>query len=77
MLNMIDEIFATITGTIDGFFGVLDNGIKSVVSLFYTQTAEGAGSFTFLGTMLMIGLGVGLVWTLIKWISGLVRNVAR
>ena len=76
MTNVIDTIFNTIGDTLDGFFTVLKNGIQSVVELFYTSTESG-GNFTFLGTLLMIGLGIGLVWTLIKWISGLVRNVAR
>ena len=76
MMGMITSIFETISTTIEEFFGVLSTGINSVVELFYT-VGDAGGEFTFLGTMLMIGLGIGLVWTLIKWISGLVRNVAR
>ena len=77
-MDLIKNIFEVINATLIEFFDTLDSGIGSIVSLFYkTGTAENPGSFTFLGTMLMIGLGIGLVWTLIKWISGLVRNVAR
>lgn len=76
MVDMVSSIFNVISETIDSFFSVLSVGINSVIELFY-KTSESGGNFTFLGTMLMIGLGVGLVWTLIKWISGLVKNVAR
>ena len=77
MVNIITNIFNAIQETISNFFDVINSGIGSVVELFYKTTTEGSGEFTFLGTVLLIGLGVGLVWTLIKWISGLVRNVAR
>lgn len=78
MLNIVNSIFDTIEATLTGFFSVLGEGIESVVQLFYTTgTPEVPGGFTFLGTILMIGLGIGLVWTLIRWVSGLVRNVAR
>lgn len=78
MIGMVANIFEIISETLTEFFGVVSEGINSVVSLFYTLPAEGVTpGFTFLGTILMIGLGIGLVWTLIKWISGLVRNVAR
>ena len=78
MLGIVSAVFGTITETLTEFFNVISTGINSVVELFYTiPESGGVGEFTFLGTLLMIGLGVGLVWTLIKWISGLVRNVAR
>lgn len=77
-MDLLESIFGTISETITQFFSTLSSGINSVTTLFYTpSTTEIPGSFTFLGTMLMIGLGIGLVWTLIRWISGLVRNVAR
>lgn len=78
MISMVSEIFNVMTEALEGFFGVLSGGITNVVNLFYTKpVGEAPGGFTFLGTILLIGLGIGLVWTLIKWISGLVRNVAR
>ena len=77
-MEIVELVFQTIGSTIEEFFNVLSGGIDNVIKLFYTTgTAENPSGFTFLGVMLMIGLGIGLVWTLIKWISGLVRNVAR
>lgn len=78
MLSIVQGVFDVIDSTLTKFFAVVGTGIDEVVTLFYEVGTEAdPGGFTFLGTLLMIGLGVGLVWTLIKWISGLVRNVAR
>ena len=45
--------------------------MNSVVGLFWDNTT----GLTMIGTLLLIGLGVGLVWTLISFVTRLVRRV--
>lgn len=72
-MNIVTEIFELISDAFTGFFGVLNTGITSIIGLFYNNTS----GFTLLGTLLLIGLGVGLVWTLISFVTGLVKGAAR
>lgn len=72
-MNIVTEIFDLIGDAFTGFFGVLNTGVTSVVGLFWNSTT----GFTLIGTLMLIGLGVGLVWTLISFITGLVKNAAK
>lgn len=62
---MISAIFQAIGTVITQFAQVIGNGFSSLVSIFYDS--EG---LTLVGTLAIIGAGVGLVY----WAFGLIRN---
>lgn len=72
---MISTIFETITQAISAFAGSLTSAVTSVAALFYTPGAEGAaGQMTFLGTLVLIGVGVGVVYWVFRLIRGLIAQ---
>lgn len=72
-MTFVAELFSLISEVFTGFFGILSTGLTSVVGLFWDATS----GLTMVGTLMLVGLGIGLVWTLISFITGLVRGVAR
>lgn len=74
-MDLIQQIFATIGQAITSFTTALTNAVQGVSGLFYTPGTEGgAGQMTFLGVLLLIGAGVGLVYFAVRWIAKLVRR---
>lgn len=69
----ISELFAQVTSAVTGFIGSLGQAFTSVTSLFWT-TGENAGP-TFLGVLILIGVGVGLVYGAYRIIKGLMHRV--
>lgn len=67
--SMITTIFETISEVISKFATAFGNSVQSVVSMFYT--AE--GGLTILGTLGLIGLGVGLVYGAFRLIRRLMK----
>lgn len=70
----IQEIFAEVTAAINGFIGSLGDAMNSVTSLFWDATAT-TPHFTFLGVLILIGVGVGLVYGCYRLIKGLLHRV--
>lgn len=71
---MVTEIFDTITNIITSFLGTLTSSFTEIVKVFYTAgVGDSAGQLTFIGILALLGVGVGLVWT----IFGLVRNFIK
>ena len=71
---MIEGIWEAIASCGEGVINFLTTAINAVVSLFYTPGADGAfGSFTFVGTLALCGLAIGFVWTVIRFVRGLLR----
>lgn len=72
---MIAEIFSTIGDAITAFASSLSKAVTAVAGMFYT-TGENGG-LTFLGTLLLIAVGVGVVYWVFRLIRGLIgRRVA-
>jgi hypothetical protein len=70
---MIATIFETVTQAISGFVGSLTSAVSSIAALFYTPGTDGAaGQMTFLGTLVLIGVGVGIVYWVFRLIRGLI-----
>lgn len=55
--NLVTTIFDTVGETVTHFAGTLGNSMTSIAGLFYNST----DGLTFLGTLSLIGLGMGLV----------------
>ena len=68
---MITTIFNTIGEAINGFFSNLESAFSSIGDLFFDGDS---GTMTFLGTLLLIAAGIGLVYFAFRMIYRLVRK---
>lgn len=73
---MVQTIFETITNAISEFVGSLGAAVNGIVDLFYTVPAEGgAGQLTFLGTIMLILAGIGIVYGVFKLVRALLYRL--
>lgn len=71
---MVGNIFETIGEVVTEYVSVVTSMFGGIIDVFYTTGAEGgAGSLTLLGTLLLIGIGIGIV----KWGFNLVYRLVR
>lgn len=70
--NVISDIFSAVGQAITGFSTALASSVSSVTSMFYTSGTD--HGLTFLGVLLCIALGVGLVYWAFRVIRSLIRN---
>lgn len=68
---MVAQIFSEISAAITAMLSALTSAITGVTSLFYDAT----NGVTFLGVLLLIAVGVGIVYWAFNLIKGLVRRV--
>lgn len=73
---MVGTIFETIQQAVTGFANSLGTAATNVVSLFWTAGENGGGSLTFLGIILLIALGGGLCFFVIRLIIRSMRAAA-
>ena len=71
-MSIISDIFNAVGQAITGFSTALASSVSSVTAMFYT-TGENGG-LTFLGVLLCVAMGVGLVYWAFRVIRGLIRN---
>lgn len=70
---MIGEMFSVIGEAITSFASSLASAFTAITTLFYTPGVDNApGEFTFLGTLALIGVGVGLVYLAYRVIRKLI-----
>lgn len=74
---MVAQIFQVITDAVTSFVGAVTAAINGLVPLVYDSTASGGGQFTFVGTMLLIAIGIALVYWCFRLIRGLTAGLAR
>lgn len=61
-----------ITAILDVFSAVgswIPDAVDSMVPIFWTAGADGAGQLTFMGTLAVIGLGFGVIFLIIGLIQ--------
>lgn len=73
---MVAQIFQTIGDAITAFATNLASAMTSVVSIFWVTEGTNQGP-TFLGTLLLVAIGVGVVYLAYRLIKGAVKGVAR
>lgn len=71
---MVQTIFETITNAITEFVGSLGAAVGGIVELFY-KTTEGGGELTFLGTLMLILAGIGIVYGVFRLIRALLYRL--
>lgn len=75
---MLDSIFEALGTIVEGFLTVLSSLFSNVVDIFWiAPQADVAGGFTFLGYILLIGVGSPLVFWGINWVIGLFRRIVK
>lgn len=75
---MVTDIFGVIADTITQFVNSLVSGVNGLIPLIYTAGSNGgAGSFTFVGTMLLIAVGMGIVYWIFRLLRGLTAGLSR
>lgn len=73
-LLMVSTIFETITNAITEFAQALGAAVGGIVDLFYTTTESG-GQLTFLGTLMLILAGIGIVYGIFRLIRALLYRL--
>lgn len=75
---MITDIFTTIQSIGTQFVTWLGSLIQSIAALIYVPAVgETPGSFTFLGTLMLIGLVAGMVWLVFRFVRSFVKIGGR
>lgn len=72
-MEYLSAIWEVIVGAITEFTTALGSALQGITSLFIT-TSEGGVEMTFLGVLLLIAAGVGIVYFVFNLIRGLVRR---
>lgn len=67
---MVQAIMDTLTSIVTSFGGVLSKVFSSITSIFYAEN-----ELTFLGIILLVGVGASLVYWGFKLIQGLLSKV--
>lgn len=70
---MVSQVFEVITGAVTSFVGSITAGVNGLIPLVYDAT----NGFTFVGTMLLIAIGVGIVYWCFRLIRGLTAGLSR
>lgn len=68
---MVTEIISAITGWVTGMVGAVVNAVNGIVPLFYDTTAN---HLTFVGTLALMGLGIGIVGLGIAFVRRLIAK---
>lgn len=76
---MVSEIFSVISDAVTNLASTLGSAITGITALFWQAPAQGetgVGSPTFLGILLLIAVGCGLVYFAYRVIKGAMTHVA-
>lgn len=74
-MSIVQTIFEVIGQAVTSFVTTLASAVNGITSLFYVEATEGnPAHMTFLGVLLLIAAGVGLVYWAFRLIKGLVRR---
>lgn len=71
-MNIISDIFTAVGQAITAFTTNLSSAVSGITSMFYTSGEN--GGLTFLGLLLCIALGVGLVYWAFRLIKSLIKH---
>lgn len=76
---MVTDIFGVIADTITQFVNSLVSGVNGLIPLIYTAPtgSQTSGEFTFVGTMLLIAVGMGIVYWIFRLLRGLTAGLSR
>lgn len=70
---MVQHVFDVIGQAVSQFISVLTSGITNATAILYDST----NGFTFVGTMLLIAVGISVVYWIFRLLRGITSGVAR
>lgn len=68
------DLFAQITAGVTGFISSLGQAFESVVELFWVTSGDSTGP-TFLGMLILLGIGAGLIYLAFRIIRGTIARL--
>lgn len=76
-MKMAQAILDVITTIVEGIASAFANVVNSIIPVFWTASAEGAGSLTFIGVIVLMSLSIALVTFIINWVTRIVKARGR
>lgn len=74
---MVSALFTELGNAGTAFIAFLKSLIESVLTIFYTAGTGGAtGTFTTVGTLMLVAMAIGVVYSIIGWFGKLIRRCA-
>ena len=74
-MSIVSTIFEVIGQAVSSFVATLTSAVNGITELFYVASdGTNPAHMTFLGTLLLIAAGVGIVYFCFRLIKGLVRK---
>lgn len=76
---MVADIFGVIAQTVSEFVNTLVSGVNALIPMIYTAPSGSntSGSLTFVGTLLLIAVGMGIVYWIFRLLRGLTAGLSR
>lgn len=69
-MSIITQIFEVVSSVVTGFLTAITSALNGVVAIFWDAT----NGLTFIGTLMLLGLGIGLVYFAITFVTRLIRK---
>jgi hypothetical protein len=70
-MSVVTELLSIVGAWIEGVFGWIADAFGGVLEIFYDTTNEG---FTVLGTLLLLGIAMGIVFFALRYIRSLIAK---
>lgn len=69
-MSIVTQLWEVVSSVVSGMISALVSALSSLTVVFY-ETETG---FTFIGVLLLMGIGVGLVYFVFRFVQNLVRG---
>jgi len=69
-MNIVSELFNVISSVITGLMSAIVSAFSGLIEIFY----DSENGFTLIGTLLLVGLGMSIVWFAFRFITNLIRR---
>ena len=69
-MSIVSEIFEVIGNAVTGFMSAITSALSGVTAIFWNDEK----GLTFIGTLMLLGLGIALVYFAISFVTRLVRK---
>lgn len=70
-MSVVTELLTIVGAWIEGVFGWIADAFEGVLEIFYDTTTS---AFTVLGTLLLLGIAMGLVFFALRYIRSLIAK---
>jgi hypothetical protein len=70
-MSVVTELLTIVGAWITGVFGWITDAFEGVLEIFYDTNTE---AFTVLGTLLLLGIAMGLVFFALRYIRSLIAK---